>query len=181
MYKKSSAFWKVDDIYIKRYDMTDRDFVRAEMEGRLRLIYALQMEEPDSMVISMPLSHHYDLQWRHPDGTRQYIEVKDRKTASTAYPDVMFNSPKMEYNKEWGDNFYFVSTYTDKKAIWFQPTEMPPSGITERDVWVKTTTIDPRAPKKKQKRLFLNLNDLDKRTDIPYIQINDDYDQQRDS
>ena len=145
--------------------------MKAEMEGRLRVIYAVQMEDPESMVISMPLTYHYDLQVRHPNGKKEYIEVKNRKVSSTAYPDVMFNKEKVTYNEEYGDDFYFVSTYTDNKALWFQPTTIPASGVTEREEWIKTTTIDPASPKKKQKRIYFSVNNLYKKQEIPNLII----------
>lgn len=152
--------------------MTKQDFMKAEMLGRLKVIYGCQMQEPDSIVISMPLEHPYDLQWRHSDRTRDYIEVKNRKCSSSAYPDIMFNVEKVESNEKYGEHFYYVATYTDDKALWFQPTEMPDSGVTYRDEWIKKTNIDPDSPRVLQKRMYFNTNDISKITNIP-IQIND--------
>ena len=157
--------------------MDKKAFVKAEMEGRLRLIYALQMEEPDSTVVSMPLSCHHDLQWEHTSGKIDYIELKDRNVPVWLYGDAMFNCEKMEYNKHFGSDFYFVSTYTDGNAVWFKPYEMAKSGITTGEKWITTTTVDPTSPKVKQKRLFLNFSDLDKVTKVPYINITEDEDE----
>lgn len=157
-------------------NMTEQDFMKAELEGRFQVIAECQMKEPDSIVISMPLKYHYDLQWRHSNGTRDYIEVKKRNVESDAYDDVMFNIEKVEDNKRFGKDFYYVATYTDNKSIWFQPTEMPDSGITYRDEWIKKTFIDPDSPRVKQRRMYYNLNDLYKEGFVPTITI--DYDEQ---
>ena len=161
--------------------MTDKDFMKAELLGRLRVIYECQMREPDSIVVSMPLKYHYDLQWRHSDGNRDYIEVKNRTCASDPYETVMFNIEKVEDNGKFGNNFKYVATYTDKQSIWFQPTTMPGSGITYGEEWIKKTHIDPDSQRKKQKRMFLNLNDLYLKEDCPIIYINDEYDEQPNS
>jgi hypothetical protein len=159
--------------------MTNQDFMKAELAGRLKVIYECQMNEPDSIVVSLPLKYHYDLQWRHSTGTRDYIEVKNRNCKSTTYPDIMFNVEKVDHNMEFGSHFFYVATYTDNKAIWFQPTEMPKSGITYEEKWIKKTFIDPNSPKEKQKRMFLNLNDVYKVEDLPNITITEKDDQWR--
>ncbi len=157
--------------------MTEQEFMRAELLGRFRVIYECQMKEPESIVISMPLRYHYDLQWRHPDGTRDYIEVKNRTCTSNEYETVMFNIEKVDNNGQFGDNFKYVATYTDKKSVWFTPTTMPKSGITYGEEWIKKTHIDPNSQRKKQKRMFLNTNDLDFKENCPIIEIYDDYEQ----
>ena len=110
--------------------MTEQEFMRAELLGRFRVIYECQMKEPESIVVSMPLKYHYDLQWRHTDHTREYIEVKNRDCKSDQFQTAMFNIEKVDNNGQFGDNFKYVATYTDKKSIWFTPTTMPESGIT---------------------------------------------------
>ena len=161
--------------------MTEQEFMRAELLGRFRVIYECQMKEPESIVVSMPLKYHYDLQWRHTDGTREYIEVKNRECKSDQYKTAMFNIEKVDNNEKFGDNFRYVATYTDKKSIWFTPTMMPESGITYGYGWIKKTSIDPNSPRIKQKRVYYNTNDLDFKENCPIIEIYDDYDEQPNS
>lgn len=165
--------YKLCDIYKEKSNMTDKEFMRAELQGRLKVIYELQTKEPDSIVISMPLKHPYDLEWMHRLGGTEKIEVKNRNIRTDEHKTAMFNVEKVDRNGKFGSDFIYVATYTDNKSIWFHPTEMPESAITYDEKWISTVTIDPDSEKKLQTRVFYNINDGEIHN-IPRIVIDDD-------
>ena len=153
--------------------MDKKKMMKAELEGRLPVIYAIQMEDPDATVISMPLFSHFDLKVIRASGEEEYIEIKKRNIDSNI-ETVMANQQKINYNSTWGDDFYFVSTFTDNISLWFQPEKMPESGITEGETWIKKVNMDPSSPKVLQKRLYYNVNDVSRKIRLPKITIDDD-------
>lgn len=153
--------------------MDKKKMMKAELEGRLPVIYAIQMEDPDATVISMPLFSHFDLKVIRASGEEEYIEIKKRNIDSNI-ETVMANKEKINYNSTWGDDFYFVSTFTDNISLWFQPEKMPESGITEGEAWIKKVNMDPSSPKVLQKRLYYNVNDVSRKIRLPKITIDDD-------
>ena len=153
--------------------MDKKKMMKAELEGRLPVIYAIQMEDPDATVISMPLFSHFDLKVIRASGEEEYIEIKKRNIDSNI-ETVMANKEKINYNSTWGDDFYFVSTFTDNISLWFQPEKMPESGITEGETWIKKVNMDPSSPKVLQKRLYYNVNDVSRKIRLPKITIDDD-------
>jgi hypothetical protein len=152
--------------------MDKKKMMKAELEGRLPVIYAIQMQDPDATVISMPLYAHFDLKVIRADGQEEYIEIKKRNIDSNI-ETVMANKEKINYNSTWGDDFYFVSTFTDNISLWFQPEKMPESGITEGEAWIKKVNMDPSSPKTLQKRLYYNVNDVSRKIRLPKITIDD--------
>lgn len=152
--------------------MDKKKMMKAELEGRLPVIYAIQMEDPDATVISMPLYAHYDLKVIRATGEEEYIEIKKRNITSNIQT-VMANKEKINYNSTWGSDFYFVSTFTDNISLWFCPDKMPESGVTEGEAWIKKVNMDPNSPKILQKRLYYNVNDASRKISIPRIIIDD--------
>lgn len=154
--------------------MSKEDFMNADLKGRQKVSYLLQMEETDSIVVSMPLEWKYDLQWRHSDGTKEFIEAKDRDCKSTDYPSAMINENKWLENKVLGEHFIVVCTYTDGVALFFRPATMPESGITIEEKYCKKTTIDPTSQKKRGRKLLLNVNDVYKSVKLPKMYMYDE-------
>ena len=153
--------------------MRKEDFMNADLKGRQKVSYLLQMEETDSIVVSMPLEWKYDLQWRHKSGKRDYIEAKDRDCKSTDYPTAIINKSKLDENRHLGDKFVIVCTYTDGVALFFRPSTMPESGITIEDKYCREKSIDPNSRKKVGKKVMLNINDVYKIAKLPKIGIYD--------
>ena len=153
--------------------MDKKTMMRAELRGRFPIIWALQVNDPDSTIISMPLHSNYDLRYYPGDGSDcQYIEVKKRNIKSDIQT-VMANKEKVASNATWGPDFFFVSTFTDDVAIWFQPETMPSSAITEGDVMIKKVQMDENSQKVLQHRLYYNRNDAWKIINVPHITIVD--------
>ena len=134
-------------------------YASADLIGRLKVIYALQMKNPDLQITSMPISSRYDLEVYNPKtGKTQKMEVKDRDVTEDAYENAFLNIEKFEALSGYGENFWYVNLYKDNKMDFWQPTEMPRSGITQGEYMIRTSTVE-NTGRKKQRRYQLNFND----------------------
>ena len=134
-------------------------YASADLIGRLKVIYALQMKNPDLQITSMPISSRYDLEVYNPKtGKTQKMEVKDRDVMENAYENAFLNIEKFEALSGYGENFWYVNLYKDNKMDFWQPTEMPRSGITQGEYMIRTSTVE-NTGRKKQRRYQLNFND----------------------
>lgn len=134
-------------------------YASADLIGRLKVIYALQMKNPDLQITSMPISSRYDLEVYNPKtGKTQKMEVKDRDVTENAYENAFLNIEKFEALSGYGENFWYVNLYKDNKMDFWQPTEMPRSGITQGEYMIRTSTVE-NTGRKKQRRYQLNFND----------------------
>ena len=134
-------------------------YSNADLLGRLKVIYALQMANPDLEITSMPISSRYDLKVQNPKrGTINYLEIKDRDVEEKQYNNAFLNIEKYEALSGYGENFYYVNIYKDNIIDFWTPVTMPKTGITEGEWWIRKSTVE-NAPKQKQRRFCLNFND----------------------
>lgn len=134
-------------------------YASADLIGRLKVIYALQMANPDLEITSMPITSRYDLRVHNPKkGTTEYLEIKDRDCEEEQYDTAFLNIEKYDALSGYGESFWYVCSYSDNKMDFWQPTEMPRSGITEGSYMIRTSTVE-QTPRKMQRRYQLNFND----------------------
>lgn len=132
----------------------------ADLIGRTKVIYALQMKYPQWSIQSMPLYSKYDLEVYDEKGTLiMYIEVKDRWNPSDKYPTAMLNVEKFEGAKDIADKWFYACVYTDNQICLWKPYDIPPSGITKTSKLIATSTVE-NGEKKMQERLCLSFNDM---------------------
>lgn len=154
--------------------MTKKEkYSNADLLGRLKVIYALQMRNPDLQITSMPITSRYDLEVYNPKKeTTQRLEVKDRDCEENKYDNAFLNIEKFEALSGYGETFWYVNIYKDGKIDFWQPTKMPKTGITEGEYMIRTSTVE-RTARKKQRRYQLNFNDkslqLDNKLEITNI------------
>ena len=138
---------------------TEQLYSNADLIGRLKVIYALQMKDPDLQITSMPITTKWDLEiYNKKTDTTNYLEIKDRDCDEDEYDTAMLNIEKYENLSGYGSNFWYVCSYTSGELDFWQPTEMPRTGITENEFMITTSTVEQK-PKKKQRRYCLNFND----------------------
>jgi hypothetical protein len=134
-------------------------YASADLIGRLKVIYALQMANPDLEITSMSITSRYDLRVHNPKkGTTEYLEIKDRDCEEDKYDNAFLNIEKYNALSGYGESFWYVCSYNDNKMDFWQPTVMPRSGITEGEYMIRTSTVENTA-RKRQKRYQLNFND----------------------
>lgn len=132
----------------------------ADLIGRFKVMYAMQMRNTNLIVKSMPLYSKYDLEVyeQGKPETKVYIEVKDRDNTEDRYPTAYLNIEKYEEAKDIANKWFFCNVYTDGKIDLWKPYEMPQSGITEETRLIAKTTVK-KSKKIPQKRYCLNFND----------------------
>lgn len=140
---------------------TNQLYASADLVGRMKVMYALQMRNPNLIITSMPITSRYDLEVYNPEKeTTQRLEIKDRDVEEDRYDSAFLNIEKYEALSGYGENFWYVNIYRDGKIDFWQPTEMPRSGITEGEWYIRKSTVE-NSGRYKQKRYCLNFNDKD--------------------
>ena len=137
----------------------DKKYMSEDMIGRLKVMYALQMEHTEWKIKCMDLHCRYDLEVYDSNGNLiAYIEVKDRHNKEDDYPTAFLNPPKYADAANIAEKWYYANVYEDGVIDFWQPYKMPATGITEEVKMIKKSTVEntERVP---QKRLCLNFND----------------------
>ena len=155
----------------------DNLFMSADLQGRIKVIYALQMLNNNLIIKSMPLHSQYDLEvW--PEGKEDekiFIEVKERSFNENKFDTAFLDPTKWEPAKKYGKRWFYANIYTDGKIDFFCPATMPESGITETVKYISPTTVI-QQKKIPQKRYCLNFNDkcrqIDNKIDILFRDAN---------
>ena len=146
-------------IYENKMIMENK-YASADLIGRLKVIYTLQMANPSIEITSMPITSRYDLRVYNPKKDKtDYLEIKDRNCEEHQYENAFLNIEKYNALSGYGENFHFVNIYTDGVIDGWQPTKMPSSGITKGEYYIcKSTVVE--SPRIKQERYELNFNDI---------------------
>lgn len=137
------------------------EFGKRDLQGRMKVMYALQMEYPDLVVASTDLKCRWDLEvWAIDNPSHKvFLEVKDRDCTEDRYDSAFLNPEKFDSASALTTDWMFVNVYTDGKIDFWRPYAMPQSGITEEHHYIAKTTVN-GGEKKKQRRLCLNFNDI---------------------
>lgn len=134
-------------------------FTEADIVGRQKVMAYLQESNEHIVVLSPGMKERFDLVvWddRNPD-EKYYIEIKDRDCSIGSYDTAFLNPEKYANLSGHGKYFLYVCCYYDG-IVFFQPTEMPESGITEGEYYISKATVM-KGPRIRQKRYLLNFND----------------------
>lgn len=134
-------------------------YASADLIGRMKVIYALQMANPDLEITSMPITSRYDLKVYNPKkDITNYLEIKDREVDENQYDNAFLNVEKYEALSGYGENFFYVNIYKGGEIDFWTPVTMPKTGITEGEWYIRKSTVE-NTQRVKQRRYCLNFND----------------------
>lgn len=133
-------------------------YMSADLIGRFKVIYALQMKFPNWKITSMPLYSKYDLEVYDENNSKMYIEVKDRWNEKDKYPTAFLNKEKFSDAEAIADNWFYANVYTDGEIVLWKPYDIPAENIGKETKMIAVSTVE-KGEKKMQERLCLRFDD----------------------